>query len=85
MYKRQIHGQSPVQADLDILREVGFILEFFIHDLLNLWVLGGINPETAAIDSVAGLNGSVALLLHQILLDLADQLIYKIRIGSSSR
>ena len=73
-----IYGQRPVQTDLDIFREVGFILEFLIQDLLNFRILGGLNLQASAIDGVAGLASSIAFLIHQVLFDLADQFVNKV-------
>ncbi len=74
------HGQAVFDRILCCII-VFRIVDLFIHDGLEVWILGGEDREPSAVEQVVGLGLRVAELVHQRLHHLLDQLVGKIAVG----
>ena len=74
------HGQRPLQFILHIIRIIFFLLKLFIHNRLNVAVLGAVNAQTAAVNGFLRFFFRISAPLNQMLFHLLDQSVHKVGI-----
>ena len=65
--------ERPVEGVLGPFREIVRICELLVHDLLDVHVLGRVDPKAAGVEHPGGLHLGEALLIHEIIYDAGRQ------------